>query len=211
MMKDCPLRHNHLSLTSSLIFTPPFPGHEDEASPAPDSAPAPEPNGDDDESKVTHGFLEARAHMCHVEEQPYPHSHIYLGALMCGAPQPHEFSAWFAAFLDALTPDDAIVLPALQRQFPKAWEVVNRFYKLDALVIRPQVSSKLAFEPITLSVPFNMDIAAKMYPAILGCVKVIVVAHNCRLTPHDRFIGLLEVFRVAIAADPDAKERIFGL
>jgi hypothetical protein len=54
--------------------------------------------------------------------------------------------------------------------------------------MRPTPSRPLDFEPIVLTVPFNFEVAQRLYPAILG------------------FIGLLEVFRLVISADADEKK-----
>ena len=72
-------------------------------------------------------------------------------------------------------------------------QIVDRFYKLSGLTIRQPPSRPLDFEPIVLSVPFNYEAAQKLYPSILG------------------FIGLLEVFRLVISADPEGERRVIGM
>ena len=133
------------------------------------------------------GFTDATMHVSNVPESRYPHSHVYMGVLWTHSPTPAAFSLWFHEWLDQLSAEDDLLLPAIQRQFPRAWIIVDKFYKLSTLKIRPHPTKQIDFEPILLSVAFNREAAQKFYPSILA------------------FIGLLEVFHLVISADPEGK------
>ena len=83
-----------------------------------------------------HILTDINAHMHYRDEGPYPHSHIFLGALLSHTPPPHHFCDWFEGLMANLSNTDEDITAALRTQLPNAFAICNLFYRMDQLRIR---------------------------------------------------------------------------